>query len=364
MNKNEPKSTADNPTAARENKVPEGASQADTETVKDKPTKSTRPARGGTLSGGLALIVATLALIAGGYLWYTLLYQHRGMFDTDVPGALIRLERNVENLQKAFDRTEEQLKTTAETQATYTAALERLQGDLGRNRAEWVLAETEQLLLIANHRLQLARDIKSALSALRTADRQLEQLANPKLLPVRKELAKEIHLLTSLEQTDVAGIALRLGTLAGDVFKLPLTLEVSSLKAPSLDRQKQTTPTGTQAAGSLWQDLLSLVRIRTHTDTQKPLLPPEHQYFLRENLRLMLYGAQNALLQGDVATYQQNLKSASQLVEEYFDTNTQVVTAAQQELDKLLNTKIVIDLPDISASLSALRQLSALRPAS
>ena len=74
------------------------------------------------------------------------------------------------------------------------------------------------------------------------------------------------------------------------------------------------------------------MRLRTDVEVQKPLLPPEQRYFLRENLRLMLYGAQNALLQGSVTTYQQNVKSAARWVREYFDTTTQVVSATLAEI--------------------------------
>jgi uroporphyrin-III C-methyltransferase len=362
MNQNDnPTPTADATTTSTTVDQPTNTPKSGTPAAADAHKRSARSSRGGAYSGGLALIVAVLALFAASYLWYTLLYQQRTLFDTDVPNALKQLQGSVSEIRQALDHGEERLKSVTETQATLAAALEKMQGNLGQNRAEWVLAETEQLLQIANHRLQLARDIKTALSALRTADRQLEKLADPKLLPVRKELSKEIHLLDSLEQTDVTGLTLRLGALADNVTRLPLILEVSSLKAPGLDKTPGTAP-GTQSTDGLWQGMLNLVRIRSHAETQKPLLPPEHQYFLRENLRLMLYGAQNAMLQSDVATYQQNLKSASRLIAEYFDTNTQVVLAAQQELEKLLGTKITIDLPDISGSLSELRKLTTVKP--
>ena len=88
-------------------------------------------------------------------------------------------------------------------------------------------------------------------------------------------------------------------------------------------------------------------------------MPPEQDYFLRENLRLMLYGAQLAMLQGDTGTYTQNLKSARRWIGDYFDTETQVVTNMQEELQALLDEKIVVELPDVSASLGALRDIAS-----
>jgi len=331
--------------------------------LNERRANSKKPApRSGRLSSGLALILSSIAVIGTGYLWYTLLYERQELLNMDLPGTITALEQRTQELQQAQTDTEDQLSGVTDTQDTLKTAVEKIQNDLGRNRAEWVTAEAEQLLLIANRRLQLARDVSSALAALRAADRSLELLANPNLLPVRRALAREITALESVEKTDLAGLSLKLGSLAETVEKLPLAQE---LRAP-LVAQADTSPARDEAgerwsARAMWRDLLSLVRIRRHDALDKPLLPPEQQYFIRENLRLMLYGAQRALLQGYVLTYQQNLKTASQWLNDYFDNHAQTVTAARSELDKLRATPVVTDLPDISGSLEALRRATGRR---
>lgn len=332
------------------------------------PLKKSADAAGpGRVRGGLALIFATVALIACGYIWYTVLHENADLFSMDVVGALDRIESNTNQTQESLANDEKDIKALKETQDTLHAALEKINTDLARNRLEWALTETEQLLVIANNRLQLARDTHSALAALRAADQQLHLLASPKLLPVRRELAREISLLESLDKLDIGGITLRLATLADTVERLPLATdtrlhEFEPGKAAQGGAQVAAADTGwRQTARSLWRDILSLVRIRNDMELQRPLLPPEQQYFLRENLRLMLYGAQQALLQGSIPTYQQNLKSAQRLIKDYFDLNSQSVISAQNELGKLQGMKIVTDLPDITASLTTLRHLSGRR---
>jgi uroporphyrin-III C-methyltransferase len=323
----------------------------------------------GRVRGGLALIFAFLALIASGYIWYTVLYRNAALFSGDVVGSLDRIETANHQTQEALADTEKEIKTLKETQDTIRASLEKINTDLVRNRAEWALTETEQLLIIANNRLQLAHDARSALAALRGADEQLKMLASPKLLQVRRELAREMSLLESLDKTDISGITLRLATMADNVDRLPLALDIRQAEGAEGQASGQggkvqvaAAETGwRQTAHSLWRDILSLVRIRDNVTAQRPLLPPEQQYFLRENLRLMLSSAQLALLQGSIATYQQDLKSAQRLLKDYFDVNTQVVTAMQGELGQLLSMKIVTELPDISASLTTLRRLSGRR---
>lgn len=330
--------------------------------------KSAALPRRGLLTGGLALILAVIALSGTGYLWYRLLVENRELLATDVVDKLNGLREDTKTLQEDLSTAQQTLAETASTQETIKAAIDKIQGDLGRNRTEWLLAEAEQLLVIANHRLQLARDARSALNALRAADGQLNLIANPNLLPVRRELAREITLLESLEKTDVTGLTLKLASLAEGVERLPLALE-ARMRAPEGADKAAPAPTPAPDAGwrtaaqRMGQDILGLVRIRENLEVQKPLLPPEQQYFLRENLRLMLYGAQLALLQANVTVYQQNLRSALRLLKEYFDVNTQVVAAMSGELEGQLKMKLVTAPPDISASLEALRQVAGRRAA-
>jgi len=349
-----------------DNNDPQKTAGAETSKRGKQPAnEETRGMRPGQVRSGLALILAVIALIMSGYLWYTVLYQNADLFTTDVVDTLSRIETDNAQIEESIAAADKDIKSLKETQDTMRASLEKINNDLTRNRMEWALTEAEQLLVIANNRLQLARDTHSALAALRAADQQLQQLARPRLLPVRRELAREMALIESIDKTDISGITLRLGTLADMINRLPLTLEIRQHETGAEPRKDEAGDKAVAkesawrvAMHTLWQDMASLVRIRNNVEVQKPLLPPEQQYFLRENLRLALYGAQQALLQGNLPVYQQNLKSAARMTKEYFDLNSQVVISMQSELDKLLSTRIVTELPDISASLSALRRLS------
>ena len=347
-------------------KNPPAEQAAASRRAKTAPKKSEGERRHGRVRGGLAVILATLALIASGYLWYVMFYESADLFSRDIVGALDRIESDSNQALETVANTEKDIKALKETQEAIRASLEKINSDLRRNRLEWALTETEQLMIIANNRLQLARDSSSALAALRAADQQLQQLAMPKFLPVRRELAREISLLESNEKLDIGGITLRLATQADNVDRLPLALdirlrEIEEAKLPVKVSDAQVASADgnwRQTARSLWQDILSLVRIRDDVASQRPLLPPEQQYFLRENLRLMLYGAQQALLQGSVPTFQQNLKTAQRLLKDYFDVESQIVTSMQTELTRLQTMKILTDMPNITASLTTLRRLS------
>jgi uncharacterized protein HemX len=332
------------------------------ETTSTSPAAKTAPARsrGRSISAGLALILAAIAVIASGYLWYALLYQRQELLGTDVIGRLTQLENDNREFRESLGATDVTVTELRDTQEVLKSGFEKMQSDFAHSRTEWVLAEAERLLLVANHRLQLARDARSALAALRAADQQLNLLANPKYLPIRREIAREITALEALEKTDIAGMALKIASIAESVDRLPLAADARLASLPAATKTAAAdTGDWRRNARSLWEDVLSLVRVRKDLEVQKPLLPPEQSYFVRENVRLMLFGAQQALLQGNVTVYRNNLKTAAQWIKDYFDVNTQVIATTITELDALYNARIVGDLPDISASLEALRRLQA-----
>jgi uncharacterized protein HemX len=347
------------------------AEQASTEaadsTVETAASAKVAPASGGRAIAVFALLLSLLALAAVGYAGY-FYYERQQPFDAELAAAMKgvqsdarQLEERRAALQKDIESLQQQLKQAQDVQGTLRSAVDKIVDDLGRNRNDWVLAEAQQLLLIANYRLQLARDVETAVAALRAADRRLEQLADPALLPIRKLIAEEITQLQALDRVDVPGIALQLGSLAKGLGEWPL--DTDRVFRPTTVAAVSTVSPDNEAVvrkylREIWHDLLSLVRIRVSTDVQKPLLLPEQSYFLRENLRLMLYGAQLAALQGDTATYKQNIETANSWIKDYFDADSQAVISAQQELQKLSNAKVLIQPPDISASLNALRSFA------
>ncbi len=314
-----------------------------------------KPLRTGRFAAGLALVLAIIAMLASGYVGW-LVNSKRGL--TDAKGRLFQVEQETAQLQELSAQMNRQLGTLRETQEMLTGGVQALHDEIGKGRRTWLITETENLLVIAQHRLAYARDARQALAALRVADRQLQQLGDPDYLPVRKLLESEILALEAFERLDLSGMAQRLGRLGARVDTLSLVPD------PKPSTEGAAPGTGEQGfLREVWKDLRNLVSIRTTTDVRRPLLLAEQKYFLRENLRLMLYGAQVALLHGDFTTVELNTKAARQWLRDYYDAGTPAVQSAAAELDMILKTRAV-DLPDVSASLKVLREIAAKRTAS
>jgi uncharacterized protein HemX len=300
-------------------------------------------ARRGRLAAGLALVFASIALLASGYMGW-LINSKRGL--TDAKGRLVNVEQETAELVTLTAGLSTELAALRDSQTTVTASVKALHDDIGKGRRAWLLSETEHLLIIAQHRLAYARDARLALEALRAADRQLEQLGDPDYQPVRKQLGLEIGALEAYAEHDLAGLAQRLGRLANNVDGLPLAPPVAAVAPP---------PEQNDFLQEIWRDLKDLVRVRHTGDVRRPLLLPEQKYFLRENLRLMLYSVHLALLHGDRRNFELNARSARQWLRDYYDPQAAAVQEAQTEIDTALRSHAV-SLPDLTASLVLLRE--------
>ncbi|MGH8866030.1 MAG: uroporphyrinogen-III C-methyltransferase, partial [Burkholderiales bacterium] len=109
------------------------------------------------------------------------------------------------------------------------------------------------------------------------------------------------------------------------------------------------------------QDLRRLVRIQNAEKPEVPLLSPEQAFFLRENLKLRLLGARLTLLTRDETSFKADLDAASDWLQRYYDTGSKPVAAALSTLKQLAQSEVGIELPDISASLDAARNLRMVR---
>jgi len=307
----------------------------------------------------LAVASILFLLIAGSGLWfYYHYYDDNEFLVSDETSTLEQVMEDSRILQERIVEQEQVIAQLTGNQQTLQTAIEKLARSLGRDRSGWMLTETEQLLIIANHRLQLAHDIDSALAALNSADNQLRKLAKPELLPVRKAIAKEITQLKTLERIDIPGTALRLIEISEQISSIPLAVSlVDSDGADNMDTEQPSSG----FFGPLWQDITGLIRIRTDNQQHKMLLPPEKEYFLRENLRLKLYSTQHALLAGQYKLYSGYLDACTGWITQYFDTENSAVKNILGELSAMRKASSNTNMPDISGSLTLLREKLALR---
>ena len=236
-------------------------------------------------------------------------------------------------------------------------ALEALYQELSRSRDESLLADVEQTLLVASQQLQLAGNVRSALIALQAADARLVRLDRPQLAGLRKVIARDIERLKLAPYIDVIGISARIDNLMGTTDSLPLAMDVRPSEAATSAKNAVEADANAwvRFTRELWRDMRDLVRIEKMDRPDLPLLAPGQTYFLRENLKLRLLGARLALLAHDEKSFRADLKAAGDWLARYYDMRDKAVANTVAVVRQLHDSQISIEVPDVAASLDAVR---------
>ncbi len=240
-------------------------------------------------------------------------------------------------------------------------AIIRLQRQLGKTRGDWLIADAEYLLSVANERLHLVGDVNTTREALEAADQRLRESGDASTFKVREEIAKELSLLKSIAVPDVVGIYASIQTLQDRVDKLALLLPYTgkTLASPA-DSKKSPLPTENQGLlDSAISQLQDAVVIR-HTEHEvKEILTPEEALFIREQLRVKLEMVKISLVQRNEVLFQSSLADVKKWTEQNFTKNTDDSFLA--DLERLNITRISSQLPDISLSLKMIKDIATLR---
>jgi uroporphyrin-3 C-methyltransferase len=287
--------------------------------------------------------------------------------DAEIRAELRALERSVQDtLEQRLNTVQPQLQRQAASVQEQASRLQALETRLAEQRAElaqlrggdrdsWLLAEVEYLLRLANQRLIMAGDAVSARRLLQSADGILRQLDSTALHPVRRAVAEDLAALRALPELDVEGLYLRLGALVDQVaglviFELPERTD--GPEAAAADTWQQRLQQGYQQALAT---LSKYIVVRRREVPVEALVDPQWEGLLRQNLVMLLQQAQVALLSGNQPLYEASLQRAQRWLTEFFLADEAAASAAANELEALSDEVIAVPLPDISASLAALK---------
>ncbi len=271
-----------------------------------------------------------------------------------------QFQRQVSQQQQATEALSRKLQLSNQQMLR---SIEILYKQKGRERIGWVLAEVEYLLLIANHSLHLKNEVQTAITALEAADSRLLDTGDPGTIDTRTRISDEIQKLKALQQPDIVGMTARLGSVIKMVPELPVkyTQINTKKKIEALIDKKASHDAGNleQASKDFLHELRGLVVIRKLDETPKPLMTPEQQFFLQQNLQLKLETARNVLLTaqdaGHQALFDENLNEAIQWLQNFFDLEVAIVRQTIEELNTLKSMTITSAMPDISGSIKVLR---------
>jgi uncharacterized protein HemX len=323
-----------------------------------------QPQRGDSVARIVAGIAVVMALGTGWLAWEA--RQSLGDMQSSAGGRLAELGAAEAQSRAAFTQLQSALKdaqsriTELEARVADTqeqrVAIEEMYRDLSRSADDRVLAEVEQLLVLASQQLQLAGNVRGALAALQAADQRLARADKLAATPLRRAITQDMDRLKAVPQVDTVGIAVKLDALIAQSDSLPLPIpDVAPSRVASRATYTDDSNSTTRAARDFWEEMKNLVRIRDMEAPDAVLVSPSQAYFLRENLKLRLLSARVALLARDEASFREDLKSSQAWVTKYFDPRAKSTVAAQAAIKQVAESPVVIAVPDINTSLAAVR---------
>ena len=351
--------------------------------------------RGGGLAA-FALLVALAGLAGSGWLWWQLRSAAAGgsqdaefaAVRAEVRGQVDALRRRVDALEALAGETAARPAADSELRpaidANRSAArelegqvsdlarrMEALAGEVAAGRAErlvsppaapgavaapepertaWREAEIELLLRVAQRQATLGADTAAAREALAAADRLLEQLDDPALQPVRRQIADDLMALNALPAVDLDGIAFRLGTLQARVDTLPLREGAARGGDGAGAATSEPADEGLERLERKSMEFIgSLVRVRDSAPDDRVFRTPAEAWFLRRNLELELQSARVAVLTGNAAAYRDGLDRAARWTGDYFDAEDAGVQAFREALAELAAKPVTVEPPALGA---------------
>lgn len=305
----------------------------------------------------IAVIVAIVVALGLGYGWKRLQSQQAELASAGEENAqtLDTLRERLDQRETAFESLQGDFQDyRQDIDKNLDKVLSELADEQEADPREWLHAEAEYLLRLANQRLQLERDVKGAKALLKAADERLTDADNPALIPVRRAIQSELAALDSVPTVDRTGLYLALMAQQEQLAGLPLKQDVEEMAAQN-DDDSSLEGGWQQQLSRLGGELKDLVVIRHHDEALEALVTPEQESYLRQNVRLLLEQAQLALLKTEPKLYQASLDKAITLIDRYYDTEQDAVNNSLGRLESLRDKTIRPELPDISESQQTLK---------
>ena len=158
------------------------------------------------------------------------------------------------------------------------------------------------------------------------------------------------------------GVFLKLGAINKQVDALRMVPEAEKRELPDLI--KEITPESVEESWAAplqenWNKAIdkfnSLIVIQHRDEKVEALLSPQENFYLQQNLHLMLEQAQLALLQRKQTAYDSALAKASEWTTKFFNPKDATTQAVVRGIEELKSINVAPSIPDISGSLGTLK---------
>lgn len=338
------------------------------------PGKAEKTHRANRTSLALSAVAIAIALASGVglYGWVkqqvSTLHTNNGEIANQVIALQQAQDKQRAELEGIIKQQAGQLDEAKRHQDALTKQLNEVQQKVatisGSDAKTWQLAQADFLVKLAGRKLWSDQDVTTAAALLKSADASLAEMNDPSLITARRAITDDIASLSTITQVDYDGAILKLNQLSNQIDNLRL--------ADNNDDDSPMDTDSNELSGSIsewrvnlqksWQNFMdSFITIRRRDETAVPLLAPNQDIYLRENIRSRLLVAAQAVPRHQEETYKQALDNVSTWVRAYYDTDDAATKAFLEEVDKLSQQTIAMALPASLQSQPILEKLMQTR---
>lgn len=351
-----------------------------TSTPQAKTAKVKKPGRGFSY---LLLLLIMLSCGATAYFGYVLWNQNstQGAQISQLQAKLGQTSNTAKNVSSANAQLLTQVQkieraqrdSTAQQQIDLENVHERLNSITGATRQDWLFAEAEYLLRIANQRLFLEKDPATAQSLLEAADQVLAESGDTALMPVRIQIAEELLQLRQQSTGEIDTLLLRLNALANTLPGLTVKLIHPSAQdgTKQVPDDQKIEPAADQQAinnslvGGWWQSMKNKLSAAMHSlvtiqrKEQRILAPasPEYASYITQNLALRIEQAKLFLMRHRFEDFATSIKGTADWFSGTVTSQSTTARSVVVELRAIAEAKPSTTAVDISGSLNALQKV-------
>ncbi|KGT87791.1 uroporphyrin-III methyltransferase [Erwinia typographi] len=349
--------------------VEETTPAVETTTAEQKPRH--KPRNTGTALGVLAIAIA-LATGVGLYINGKHQAQQQAAANQTLANQLSDLQQQAnsdkQTLVQQLETQTRALDTARQQQTAMSQQLDELKEKVatisGNDAHTWLLAQADYLVKLAGRKLWSDQDVTTAAALLKSADQSLADMNDPSLIEVRRALTQDISSLSAVSQVDYDGIILKLNQLSNGVDNLRIADNDSDGNPMDEDSSELSSSLREwrQNLVKSWHNFMDdFITIRRRDTTAEPLLAPNQDVYLRENIRSRLLIAAQAVPRHQDPIYKQSIDTVSSWVRAWFDANDPATKAFLSQLDDLSQQSVSMDVPDSLQSQPLLDKLMQTR---
>ncbi|MDB6373545.1 uroporphyrinogen-III C-methyltransferase [Photorhabdus bodei] len=341
------------------------------ENLQQLETAPQKQERSGTLKNIIA--IAIMLAIGGGLYYYGQQQSH--LLSAENHELRQQLESLKQQQSQDKQHIEALFKEQSQTLSHFAAqndqrdnSLQELQAKISALSSSdvksWLLAQADFLVKMAGRKLWNDQDVVTAAALLKNADASLSEMNDPSLIEIRRAITQDISTLSAISQIDFDGIILRVNQLSNQVDNLRLadnTTDGSPMDEDN-DELTGTLSEWRQNLSKSWKSFMdNFITIRRRDTAAEPLLAPNQDIYLRENIRARLLIAAQAIPRHQGEVFKQSLETVSTWVRAYFDINDPNTKAFLEEIDSLSQQPVSITAPDHLSSQPLLEKLMQTR---